>query len=343
MMDNWYVVDGPQNDVVVSSRVRLARNFKDYPFAPFNKGSAEILAKTKNIVKDISGIVNQNLNFVELNNLDQLTKVSLIEKHLISPELPTKSEAGLILSQDEKISIMVNEEDHLRIQTIFPGFQIDQAWEMANNIDDIIDEKIGYAYNETYGYLTSCTTNVGTGLRASMMVHLPALTITGYVGPVLENASKVSVMVRGLYGEGTDAIGNMYQLSNQITLGISETELIANIKTVVSKIIEQERLAREHLLKDKIGLEDRIYRAYGIVSNARILSSSECNRLLSDIKLGIDLGIIKDIRTSDIKEMMLITQPANLQKHYGENFGTTQRDVARAQVVREMLNNKSEN
>lgn len=330
----------PESDVVISSRIRLARNCKEYPFPP--KLDIDQAIKVVEIYKaaivELKDHMFRQLKFVDSTKISPLEKACLVEKHLISPEFAAKREVtGLVLSKDEKVSIMINEEDHLRIQSLFPGLQLNKAWELCNTIDDSIEDKLEYAYSDDFGYLTSCPTNVGTGMRASVMVHLPALTILGYVSTVLDAVSKLGITVRGLYGEGTEAMGNLYQISNQVSLGQSEEEIITKISVVANRIIEQERIARDQLLKSRIQLEDRVFRSYGVFSNARVMTSGECMRLLSDVRLGLDLKIIKDVTIDTVNELMVITQPANLQKIYGCTLNPDERDVKRAELIRTKL------
>jgi protein arginine kinase len=235
---------------------------------------------------------------------------------------------------------MVNEEDHLRIQCILPGLKLDESWDMADKIDDLIEETIDYAYDEKIGYLTSCPTNVGTGIRASVMVHLPALTITGQISNILNSVSKIGMAVRGIYGEGTQALGDIYQISNQVTLGQSEKEIIENIEGVAKQIISSERRAREELYKkQRVQIEDRVGRAFGILSHAKVMSTKEYMTLMSDVRLGIVLGILS-VDLDKLDRLTTQIQPANLQKIYGMQLNPYERDVKRAEYVSTQLNKK---
>lgn len=344
---SWYLNKGPENDVVISSRVRLARNLKAYPFP--GKMTQEIGEKVASEVKETilkgSPYLSKEFSYIGMNELTDLDKVALLEKHLISVDLIKNSpKSGVLISKDENLSIMINEEDHIRIQSILPGMQLSQAWELGDKIDNLIEEKIEYAYNENYGYLTSCPTNVGTGLRASVMVHLPSLSMIGYINGLLSTIGKLGLAVRGTYGEGSQAVGNLYQISNQVTLGQSEDDIISNISGVIAQITEQERMARNKVLKESgIQLEDKIFRSYGIFTNARLLTSNECMNLLSDIKLGVDLGMINNISQKDISELMIVTQPASLQKMAGRTLDDEERDIKRAEIVRKKLKKTIEN
>lgn len=340
-MGVWYLESGPDQDVIVSTRIRLARNFKEYPFpARLNREQGEkIIQKSKQAMMENNSILSKEFQFFLMNAMNPVEKQVLVEKHLMSPEmLKDVHSRGLFLSNDEKISVMVNEEDHLRIQSLFPGMQLDEAWDLADKIDNIMEENIEYAYSENYGYLTSCPTNVGTGMRASVMMHLPALAITGYLNSLINAVSKLGIAVRGLYGEGTEAMGNIYQISNQVTLGISEDETLENLKGIVKQVVAQERTARKKLLEQsQLQLEDKLYRSYGIFTHARIMTSEEFMKLLSDVRLAVNLGIINDMQIEQLNELMVATQPANVMKRFGGNLNAAARDIKRTELIREKL------
>jgi len=274
-----------------------------------------------------------------LSDLTELEKLVLVEKHLISPALAGESRSGaLILGRDESISIMINEEDHLRIQVLYPGFQIREAWEFASKIDDIFEESVDYAFDEKYGYLTSCPTNVGTGIRASVMMHLPALVMTGQINRILTAVTQVGLAVRGLYGEGSEATGNLFQVSNQLTLGQSEGEIIDNLYSVARQIIAHEKAARERLLADsRPRVEDRVRRSYGILKYANIIDSKEASQRLSDVRLGVHLGLLPQVNEQTLNELLVSTQPGFLQQSFGEALTPEQRDMTRAQMIRSRL------
>ena len=258
--------------------------------------------------------------------------------------LDSNRNSGVLLSQDEQISIMINEEDHLRIQCLTPGMQLEKAWEICNSLDDLLSESVDFAWDENIGYLTSCPTNIGTAIRASVMMHLPALTMTGYIKPILEALGKLGMAVRGMYGENTEASGNMYQFSNQVTLGKSEEDILLSMKNITQQIIEQERALRNEIVKqNKFQLEDRVFRSYGILQNARIIDTGETLKRLSDLRLGVDMGIIQGIEITDINEMMLLIQPGGLQKKKGRILKPDERDTSRAELVREMMNKQMTN
>jgi len=331
----------PELDVVISSRVRLARNLDDYPF-PFRMSNEQcrmVIERIKDAVFNSNNAMVKNYKFVDLQKLSPIDKQVLVERHLISPDLAEgQRECGAIISEDETISIMINEEDHLRVQCLFSGMQIDNAWQLCSKIGMVLEEKMDFAFNGNNGYLTCCPTNIGTGIRASVMLHLPALVMTGYIRNILEACSKVGVAVRGIYGENSEASGNMFQISNQVTLGQAEEEIIAGITNIASQIIEQEKTLRNEMYKQNaFRFEDRVYRSYGIFINARIMTSEECLKLLSDVRLGVDVGIIKDISVETLNELMILIQPANLQKVMRKPLNAGERDVKRAELIRSRL------
>lgn len=336
-MANWYLQNGKDSDVVISSRVRLARNLADFPFK--DKAKQEDLEQILKIIKEIVPSIGYGLKYIELRNIDNITKLTLIENHLISPEFATNKNGAILINDEENICIIINEEDHIRIQVFSSGQELEELLNLAIEIDEKIDGLVTYATNEKYGYLTSCPTNVGTGLRASVMVHLPALTLTGNIEKVLNVVNNFGMNIRGVYGEGTQSKGNIYQISNNQSLGLIEKEIIKNIKTITEKVIEQERLARKYLTKRQIDLEDRVYRAYGILANAMKLSSEECRKLLSDVKLGTDLGIIKELDDMKVSKLETYTKPGNLQKYLAKELDAYDRDIERSKVVKQILNN----
>lgn len=268
-----------------------------------------------------------------------LKRQVLIEKHLISPALvSSKIKSAVAIDQNENISIMINEEDHLRIQVLYRGQNIQMAWEDANRIDDFLEEHLPYAYDETWGYLTSCPTNVGTGLRASFMLHLPALTLLGYMKEIIETITKLGIAVRGFYGEGSEVVGNLYQISNQITLGQPEEDIIANVISITNQIIEQERQARLKLLNEnRAFIEDKVYRSFGILKYARNISSNEALRLISDVRMGISMGIIKEVTIDKIDVLLNLIQPAMIQDYFGREMTPEERDIKRAELIRKIL------
>lgn len=336
-MLNWYLQSGKDSDIVTSSRIRIARNISNTNFEVklTNEQKEQILTN----IESITPKLEYGLKFIRLKNIDDITKLSLIEKHLISPDFAVnKQENGAILiNDDENICIMINEEDHIRIQVFASGLELDNLLNLANELENKIGKFINYAFNDKYGYLTTCPTNVGTGMRASVMVHLPALTTTGNIDKILEVVNNFGMNIRGLYGEGSDTKGNIYQISNKQSLGISEQEIINNLKSITGKIIEQERTARKYLAKKSIDLEDRVYRSYGILTNCKRLSSEEAKKLISDVKLGTDLGIIKEMNDLKVNKLDLFTKPANLQIYLGQTLSENERDIERAEVIRKIV------
>lgn len=339
-MLNWYLQNGKESDVVISSRIRLARNLVNFPFmTKLDKNTKQTIEKT---IKEMTPTLGYGLKFVRLKDMDDITKMALVEKHLVSPNFVlNKEEMGaMLINDDENISIMINEEDHLRIQVMNAGFDLENLMNLSIELDEKIGNSCMYAYNENYGFLTACPTNVGTALRVSVMVHLPGLTTTGNIRKILEVINNFGMNIRGIYGEGTKVGGDMYQVSNKQTLGISETEIIKNLKRITEKIIEQERLARKILTKDNIELEDKVYRAFGILTNAKKISSEEARDLLSEIKLGTDLGIIKELDDLKVKKLQLYTKPANLQQYLGKQIESYERDIRRAEVIKQIIGEK---
>lgn len=343
----WLEESGPESDVLLSSRIRLARNVRDMPFPHLlnQTQGKEVLAIAESVAREINkfGHFGQ-VGIFYLDRIPLMDRMVLVEKHLISPQHARKANmTAVILREDEAISIMVNEEDHFRIQCLASGLQLERAWELADRIDDLLEEKVSYAFDEKQGYLTTCPTNVGTGLRASVMMHLPALVISNQVGQIVESMNKIGVAVRGFYGEGTEAIGNIFQISNQTTLGRRESEIIENLLAVCRQLIGQERLARDDLLRNmKTQLEDRVGRAYGILSHARIMSSDEAMRHLSDVRLGLNLGLLDQrVTQTALNRLMVAIRPAYLQKVAGRELTPQERDTRRASLVREVMGGSS--
>lgn len=336
-MANWYLQNGKESDVVISSRVRLARNIKEFCFP--NSYSNEESKMILNKIKDITPNLGYGLKFIELKDIDDITKISLIEKHLISPEfaMSKRENTAMLINEDENICIMINEEDHIRLQVFNSGFDIENLINLAVEIDEKLSELVNYAYSEKYGFLTACPTNLGTSLRVSVMVHLPALTLTGNISKVLDVVNNFGMNIRGIYGEGTLSQGNVYQIFNNQSLGITEKEIVKNVKVITEKVIDQERLARKYLSKNALELEDRLYRSFGTVSYAKKLSAEECRKLLSDVKLGTDLGIIKELTDFKVNKLLLYTKPGNMQKYFGKQLNGYERDVKRADIIKQIL------
>ena len=280
-----------------------------------------------------------SFTFVNISDVPDVERQILVEKHLASQDLMRNHEiSALVLDSEEKIVVMVNEEDHIRMQCILPGFQLNEAWEKLNQVDDIIEQSVEYAFHEQLGYLTCCPTNVGTGMRSSVMMHLPALTANNQMNAILHTISKVGLTARGIYGEGSEAVGNIYQISNQITLGPSEEELINNLIIICRQIIEKERIARRALRKTSgMQFEDALWRAYGILKNARVLNLNEFMAFISQMRLGVSMGLIPDFSLEDIDWLMTAGQPAGIMRKAGRTLEGEEINIARADVIRDAL------
>lgn len=332
--------EGPENDIVLSTRIRLARNFQDviFPIIADEHDLRNVAEFMRERFDQRSFKHYKHFAFIDISQLTNIEKRVLVEKHLISPYLTNARAAAVLVCENEQVSIMVNEEDHIRMQLYLPGFQLRQALEDVFQLDDWLEEAIDYAYDEEWGYLTSCPTNVGTGMRASVMIHLPALVMTKRINNMIPAINQLGFVVRGIYGEGSEALGNIFQVSNQITLGKSEEDIVADLETVIIKLIEQERDARERLLQSSnIHLENQIYRSYGILKYGRIIESQEAASRISDLRLGIDLGIIKDVSHHVLNELMILTQPGFLQQYQNKLLTPSERDEVRATLIRERL------
>lgn len=340
-MAKWLKETGPHADIVVSTRIRLARNIEGLPFPHLlDEQKSEELKNivTESVMGDNSSIKNE-FKVISMKDINHIDRLNYLEKYLVSPDLIRHYNIGsALINEEETISILINEEDHVRIQCLLPGLQLEKAWELAQNIDDLIEEKIKYAYEEQLGYLTACPTNLGTGVRVSVMLHLPALSLTGHIQGVLKASGQIGLAVRGIYGEGTEFLGHLYQISNQVTLGLTEEEIISNISDVTMQIIQNERSARQMLMNSKrIELEDKIFRSYGILKSARLMSRGEAMQLISNIKLGINLGLIENNNMEILNELIALIQPGCLQKYYSKELSENDRDIKRAQLIREML------
>ncbi len=333
---NWYLQSGKDSDVVISTRIRFCRNLKEFKFNLKNKSEID---KLKNKIKENIFGIGYGLKYLELKDMDDITKMSLVEKNLISPEYAlNKNDTGAILINDEEnICILINNEDHLEIQVFSAGFELENTLNFAIELDKKIESILGYATNSKYGYLTSMPTNCGTGLKASVMIHLPALEKTRNIDKVFYTINNFGVNVKSQYGQDSTNNQNIYQISNKRTLGVTEQETVENITIVANKIIEQERKARKFLAKDTIDLEDTIYRSFGILNNCRKISLDEAQKLISNIKLGTDLGILKELSDSKIQKLMLFIKPANMQKYLGEQYEPLERDVKRAEIIKNIM------
>ncbi len=338
----WMNGSGPNSDIVISSRVRLARNIAGIPF-PHILNRADAL-KVMGIVKKAVDDVNKRghigkFHYFSYDDMSSLDRQILVEKHLASPGLGQGCAiCGIVLNEQGTLSIMINEEDHLRLQCIQSGLQLDEALKICSSLDDGLAETMDYAFSDKYGYLTACPTNVGTGLRGSVMVHLPALVMGGHAGRILNTAGQLGLAVRGFYGEGSEAAGNIFQISNQITLGYEEEQMIDKLATVTKQIIEQEQAARQSLLQSaRLSIEDRAFRSYGILSHARVVNSTEAMQLLSDVRMGSEMNILPKIPTQTLNELLTVTRPAYLQWLAGRTLEPGERDCVRAEIIRNKL------
>jgi len=331
---------GNESDVAISTRIRFARNLNGFKF---NLNEKQDIEKLENKIKDNLYGIGYGLKFFKLKDMDNITKMSLVEKNILSPEFVLKKNdiGSILINDEENICIMINEEDHLRIQVFSAGFDLENTLNLAIELDEKLGKTLGYAVSKQYGYLTQSPSDCGTGLRASVMVHLPGLKLTENIEKVFHAIGNFGINIRGIYGENSKSIGDIFQISNEQSLGISEKEIVKNLKVIVEKIINQERSARKLLGKNTIDLEDKVYRSYGLLSNCRKISLNETLELLSDVKLGVDLGILKEISDSKVQKLYILTKPANLQKYFGNTFETIERDYKRANLIKTILNDNN--
>jgi protein arginine kinase len=339
----WLRGSGPMSEIVISSRIRLARNIAGVQFLTrCSRGQRSTLERKLRDTILESQVAPQML-YVDLEGAPEMDRLLLVERHLISKHHAAAEGArGVAIGENETVSIMINEEDHLRIQVLRSGLQLEEAWEQINKIDDALESKLDYSFHPRFGYLTACPTNVGTGIRVSVMLHLPALKMTGEIEKVFRAAKDMRLAVRGLYGEGTEATGDFFQISNQTTLGKSEDEIISDFKhMVIPKIIDYEHHARRTLLNDRtVALDDKVFRALGMLRSARLMASEETLAFLSHLRMGINLGRVKDIDVQTVNELFLHTQPAHLQKLQGKKLEGDVRRAARAEYIRQRLNGR---
>ncbi|MDO9574269.1 MAG: protein arginine kinase [Candidatus Contubernalis sp.] len=342
----WMEGTGPHSDIVLTSRVRMARNLKELPFPCLaeNEQRGKVLEEVNRVLENNKEFF-QSYKKVDLSKLTPLERQLCVEKHIISPHMVKDvKNSCVLLKEDESVSIMINEEDHIRIQSLLPGLQLENAWKQGDAIDDVLEEQLDFAFNDQLGYLTACPTNVGTGMRASLMMHLPGLAITKQINRILSALYQVGMVVRGLYGEGTEVVGNILQLSNQITLGQNEKEIIRNLFGVARQLLEQEEGARQGLLNEcREKLADRAGRAYGILSNARIMSSIEAMQLFSDFRLGVDLGLLSSVDLKVLNQLLVMISPAYLQQKEDKELTDYDIDISRASLIREKLAEAAQN
>lgn len=335
----WLKGSGPESDIVMSSRIRLARNLADYPFirrcTDIDRANIESTVRERLSSDDRLG----DLTFINVADLEAIDRQFLVERQLISREHANSDGARAVaIDNQEGLSLMVNEEDHLRLQVMKSGLDLGGAWDQIDQIDDLIEEHLTYAFHDQFGYLTACPTNVGTGVRVSVLVHLPALVITQQIDKVFRSLQRINLVVRGLYGEGTQAMGDFFQISNQITLGKSEKELIKQVGDVVPVMINYERKARDFLMtENQHDLFDKVSRAYGMLQNAQQISGEETMEHLSKVRMGINLGLIADLEIPKINELFIQTQPAHLQKLRQTELDTNQRNIERAIYLHNQL------
>lgn len=323
--------------VVVSTRLRVARNLREEVF-PLYSTRDQAQETADEIINAVDEQFPQgDYKLYRLKEMENRERVRFMENHIISPGLLENIDKGsFFMRDDERVTIMINEEDHIRLQTLLPGLDLLGGWELCSKIDDLLEEKLDFAYHTEYGYLTACPTNTGTGLRASVMLHLPGVTITGHIGSIINALRKIGLTIRGLYGEGTEAVGDLYQVSNQLTLGESEEEIIEKLNRVVQQLIKREKSTRIYFMEKKeTELEDKVYRSLGILRSARILSSKEAMKHISMVKLGSDIGMLRDFRGSDLIRLMIWIKPGNVQVSEKRAMDKKERDKVRADLTRE--------
>lgn len=339
-MNRWFEENGENSDVVISSRVRLARNLPKYNFSLKlnNKDAKSLVDDTLIKLKGIEEL--KRYTSYNFENLDQFQKIAMLERHVISPYLMNQTIAAGLVSPDENISIMINEEDHIRIQAFAAGSDMDSAYKSADVIDDYLSNVVEYAYNSKYGYLTTCPSNVGTGMRASYMLHLPALSGTDKLSGLASEIGRFGLKIHGIYGEGTKAMGDIYQISNQVTLGFSENEIIDNLSNIVYQIVQQERTARrQYISRKRVSAEDVAYRSYGVLKYSRKISIKDAMALLSELRMGLEQGLLKlaDEDGFSTYNIMIGIQPANLQLISERELSEEEIDIKRARFIRENL------
>lgn len=335
---NWYLQSGKESDVAISTRIRFSRNINGYSF---NLSSDE-LESLENKIKESIYEIGYGLKYLRIKDMDEITKISLLEKNLVTEEFLNKNQdkKSILINDEENICIMIGEEDHLKIQVYSAGLELENTLNLAIELDKKIEEVLGYCVSKKYGYLTAYPSNLGTGLKASVMLHLPALRKTNNIKKVLQVISNFGVEVKGVSSKEGKLIGDIYQISNKQTLGITEEEIVKNIKVIAEKIIKNERQARKYLANEGIDLEDEIYRSFGIFTNCKKITEEETIELLSNIKLGVDLGILREVTDLQIQSLYLYTKPANMQKRLGETLGKIEQEVKRAEIIKQIFKEK---
>ena len=335
----WYDKIKNTDDVVISTRIRLARNLKGFAF-PSRMDSDSSKKAALGIKQALENAYGNKIKFVEMKG-DTSDNV-LVEEHIISPDFTSETDIYRSLATDEEnnLAIMINEEDHIRIQAILPGFDLDKAYEIASCADDAITSGTDIAYDETYGFLTSCPTNLGTGMRASVMLHLPALGAFGYIKSIVSLMGKIGLTVRGIYGEGSEARANMYQLSNQVTLGISEEDTISKLKSAVMQIVDKEREMRKKMLEDsKSEIYDKLWRSFGTLRYARKIDTAEASKLISNVRLASVCGIIPEVKDKNLIKLLFEIMPSHILERFPESTDASLRDKYRADLIRQFFEN----
>lgn len=335
---NWYLQSGKDSDVAISTRIRFSRNINGYSF----NLSSEELENLENKIKESIYAIGYGLKYLKIKDMDEITKISLLEKNLVTEEFLNKNQdkKSILINDEENICIMIGEEDHLKIQVYSAGLELENTLNLAIELDKKLEEVLGYCVSKKYGYLTAYPSNLGTGLKASVMLHLPALQKTNNIKKVLQVISNFGVEIKGVSSKEGNLIGDIYQISNKQTLGLTEEEIVKNIKVIAEKIIKNERQARKYLAKEGIDLEDEIYRSFGILTNCKKIAEEETLELLSNIKLGVDLGILREVTDLQVQNLYLYTKPANMQKRLGETLGKIEQDVKRAEIIKQILKEK---
>lgn len=335
-MAAWYTHHAPNDDIAVSTRIRLARNIEGFPFPSrmTDEDRKKLNESVKAAILESNTPFAKNLKFIDMSNVPENEKYSMVERHIISPEFAASEKTrAVVISEDESICIMIGEEDHLRIQVVYGGLELEKAYDTAEQLDSILCASLNFAFDRNLGFLTECPTNLGTGLRASVMLHIPVIEGNGGISDLAQSVNKIGFTIRGMYGEGSKSAASLYQISNQITLGISEKNALDNLKIITLQLIEQERKGREAL--NRLKAEDLSMRALGILKNARILSSEEMMKLISRIKLGISLGIIENEKIMPIR-LLIEGQPYMLMRKFG-SMSPDERDIYRANLIRQAL------
>lgn len=335
----WVIASGEDADILMSTRIRLARNLNGYRF-PISFIAEEAQQIDERVMQALLSPDNDmQFSYFSMQQIPVTQRQLLVEKHLISPNLAQREVgASVFITADESVSVMVNEEDHIRIQVLSSGLNLQETFQKAVEIDRYLARTLPFAYDEQFGFLTSCPTNVGTGLRASVMLHLPALTMSKKMNAIIQTLARLGMTVRGIYGEGSENLGNIYQVSNQITLGKSEQQILADLESIVQQIIDKERLARKQLFaRAPVALQDRLFRSLGTLMYAKVLTSEEAAACLSNVRLGVDLNLIHNISLHQLNECMLLIQPGFVQQYANATLQAAERDIVRAQLIQQKL------